>query len=68
MRMKGQVTRPCAAKELTDAGKLAYEDEQGSTRVCTFLLDQVRLLSRPVIKARARMKLWLLHCLRCRSL
>ena len=43
--MTGQVTRPCATKERTDTGKLAYEDEQGSTRVCTFLLDQVRLLS-----------------------
>ncbi len=40
-RVKGQVTRPCAAKESTDTGKLAYEDEQGSTRVCTFVLDQV---------------------------
>ncbi len=39
--MRGQVTRPCAAKEQTDTGKLAYENEQGSTRVCTFLLDQV---------------------------
>ena len=35
------MTRPCAAKERTDTGKLAYEDEQGFTRVCTFLLDQV---------------------------
>ena len=44
-RVKGQMTRPCAAKERTDTGKLAYENEQGSTRVCTFLLDQVCLPS-----------------------
>jgi len=41
--VKGQVTRQCVQKEKTDQGKLAYEDEQGSTRICNFSLDQVDL-------------------------